>query len=159
MEHFKKLIKNKAMHEAMLFLMMSIGLLIHALTKHYAQSMPDWKMSPYLFPLLVSFFLFLLSISMLADARRTLKISEEEKQEKVSPQPIYWKKILMVIILSIAYYTIMPLITFIPSTILFLVLMFLYLGERRPLIISLISVLTAGTLYALFAMGLNVMLP
>lgn len=92
MEHFKKLIKNKAMHEAILFLMMSIGLLIHALTKHYAQSMPDWKMSPYLFPLLVSFFLFLLSISMLADARRTLKISEEEKQDKVSPQPIYWKK-------------------------------------------------------------------
>lgn len=159
MSRFKTAIKNHSLQDALLFAVFGIALLIHALSKHYAQAMPDWKMSPYLFPLLVSIFLILLSASLAADGRRELKQSVEPKQNEASLQPTYGKKVLFAVLFSIAYYILMPILTFIPSTILFLTVMFLYLGERRPLVIGLISVLTAVIVYALFALGLNVMLP
>lgn len=159
MSRFKTAIKNHSLQDALLFAVFGIALLIHALSKHYAQAMPDWKMSPYLFPLLVSIFLILLSVSLVADGRRELKQSAEPKQNEASLQLTYGKKVLFAVLFSIAYYILMPILTFIPSTILFLTVMFLYLGERRPLVIGLISVLTAVIVYALFALGLNVMLP
>lgn len=159
MSRFKTAIKNHSLQDALLFAVFGIALLIHALSKHYAQAMPDWKMSPYLFPLLVSIFLILLSASLAADGRRELKQSAEPKPDETSLQLTYGKKVLVVVLFSIAYYILMPILTFIPSTILFLTVMFLYLGERRPLVIGLISVLTAVIVYALFALGLNVMLP
>ncbi|MDO5033501.1 MAG: tripartite tricarboxylate transporter TctB family protein [Eubacteriales bacterium] len=159
MHPLKTLVKSKSIQEVVLFLVMGVALLIHALTKHYAQAMPDWKMSPYLFPLLVAFLLILLSGSLLMDAIRSLKPTKQTEETVVDAPTIYWKKVLVVVIISLLYYLLMPLLTFIPSTILFLVTMFLYLGERRPLMIGLISVITAGSLYALFALGLNVMLP
>ncbi|MDD7401604.1 MAG: tripartite tricarboxylate transporter TctB family protein [Eubacteriales bacterium] len=159
MSRFKTAIKNHSLQDALLFAVFGIALLIHALSKHYAQAMPDWKMSPYLFPLLVSIFLILLSTSLAADGRRELKQSAEPKQNEASLQLNYGKKVLFTVLFSIVYYILMPILTFIPSTILFLTVMFLYLGERRPLVIGLISVLTAVFVYALFALGLNVMLP
>ena len=53
----------------------------------------------------------------------------------------------------------MPHTGFIPGTVVFLVLLFLLLGERRPLLVGILSVSTSVVIYYLFHVLLHVMLP
>lgn len=146
---------NKNIQDAILFFMLSVALLVYALVNHYSSRKLEWKISPYLFPVMISVFICALSFSLFTDGIRQIKSNEKEKGKTDA----HWKGVVFTIAASVIYYAIMDIIKFIPATILFLAAMFLYLGERRIWLIALISVLCALSIYIIFGVLLHVMLP
>ncbi len=153
------LLANHTIQESILFFVLSIALLAYAIYKHYTGLPVSWEMSPYLFPVLISVFLFLLSISLFADGRKQYAAQRGSGEASAPKTPTDWKSTLFTVLAAIAYFLLMPVITFTPATILFLVAMFWFLRERRWWLVALLSVATAGLIYVLFGILLNVMLP
>lgn len=151
-EHF---LFNIKVQESIFFLIISIFMVIYSLKTHYSTVGLQWQISPYLFPLLIAIFIGLLSISLFIDGIRDQKSSNKESKKT----EIRWKDVLYTIIVSIIYYIAMRLIGFIASTIIFLVSMFLYLGEKRIWLIALISIISTLSIYIIFGVLLHVMLP
>lgn len=153
------LLSNATVQESVLFFLLSIALLVYALYKHYTGLPVSWEMSPYLFPVLISVFLFLLSISLFTDGRKQYAAGEERGQETGEKPATDWKSTLFTVVAAVIYFLLMPVIKFIPATILFLVAMFWFLKERRWWLVAILSVATAGLIYVMFGVLLNVMLP
>ena len=112
----------------------------------------EWKLSPYLFPLIISFFLLILSISIIMQGLK----DESEKKEK---SKIDIKSLLIFGIVCILYLLVFNFLGFVLSTIILLVLLMMLLGERRWWFILLVSVISSLIIYLLFAKYLSVMLP
>ena len=112
----------------------------------------EWKLSPYLFPLIISFFLLILSFSII---KQGLK-DESEKKEK---SKIDIKSLLIFGLVCILYLLVFNFLGFVLSTIILLVLLMMLLGERRWWFILLVSVISSLVIYLLFAKYLSVMLP
>lgn len=134
------------------------ALLIYSLYHHYFdRNTSDWKTSPYLFPTLISVFGLLLTVSLIMDGLQELRSGEEKKKNTGSKRNL--TGVLVLIAASLVYYLLMPILHFIPATILFLAALFIYLGERKWWKIALLAVITTLAIYALFGKGLNVRLP
>ena len=112
----------------------------------------EWKLSPYVFPLIISFFLLILSFSII---KQGLK-DESEKKEK---SKIDIKSLLIFGLVCILYLLVFNFLGFVLSTIILLVLLMMLLGERRWWFILLVSVISSLIIYLLFAKYLYVMLP
>ena len=112
----------------------------------------EWKLSPYLFPLIISFFLLILSISIITQGLK----DESEKKEK---SKIDIKSLLIFGLVCILYLLVFNFLGFVLSTIILLVLLMMLLGERRWWFILLVSVISSLVIYLLFAKYLSVMLP
>ena len=112
----------------------------------------EWKLSPYLFPLIISFFLLILSISIITQGLK----DESEKKEK---SKIDIKSLLIFGLICILYLLVFNFLGFVLSTIILLVLLMMLLGERRWWFILLVSVISSLISYLLFAKYLSVMLP
>ena len=112
----------------------------------------EWKLSPYLFPLIISFFLLILSISIIMQGLK----DESEKKEK---SKIDIKSLLIFGLVCILYLLVFNFLGFVLSTIILLVLLMMLLGERRWWFILLVSVISSLVIYLLFAKYLSVMLP
>ena len=112
----------------------------------------EWKLSPYLFPLIISFFLLILSISIIMQGLK----DESEKKEKGK---IDIKSLLIFGLICILYLLVFNFLGFVLSTIVLLVLLMMLLGERRWWFILLVSVISSLIIYLLFAKYLSVMLP
>ena len=112
----------------------------------------EWKLSPYLFPLIISFFLLILSISIITQGLK----DESEKKEK---SKIDIKSLLIFGLICILYLLVFNFLGFVLSTIILLVLLMILLGERRWWFILLVSVISSLVIYLLFAKYLSVMLP
>ncbi|MEA4847185.1 MAG: tripartite tricarboxylate transporter TctB family protein [Clostridiaceae bacterium] len=151
----KDYLHNKNIQDAVLFFILAAALMAYSLVNHYSTVKLEWKLSPYLFPTLIAVFIAALSLSLFADGKRQIKLNEKGEKKTA----IHWKGVLFTIGSSIVYYGIMKILTFVPSTILFLVAMFLHLGERRIWLISLISVVCSFSIYIIFGVMLHVMLP
>lgn len=135
----------------------SVGLLIYSLYHHhFDRNTSEWKTSPFLFPTLISVFGLLLTFSLVMDALRECRSGEGEKKAGGKKDPI---GVLVLIAAALAYYFLMPLVHFVPATVLFLAFLFVYLGERKWWMIALLSVVTAGAIYVLFGLALHVRLP
>jgi len=157
----KSYLKNKTIQDAMTILALSIVLGIYCLVKFYTASVKtEWKMSPYLFPILISVFALLISVSLFADGRHELKTIE--RNDAIEPESVMRGnniKIVAVIGLSAVFFILMKYIGFIIGSAVFLLSMFLLLGERRWWLIIILSTVTTGVLYVAFAVFLNVRLP
>lgn len=151
----KDYLHNKNIQDAVLFLMLAIALIVYSLVNHYSTVKLEWKLSPYLFPLLIAVFVTALSLSLIADGKKQIELNERIEKKTA----IHWKSVLFTIGSSIVYYRIIKYFKFIPSTILFLVAMFLHLGERRIWLIAIISVICSVSVYVIFGVFLHVMLP
>lgn len=112
----------------------------------------EWKLSPYLFPLIISFILLILSISIIMQGLK----DESEKKEK---SKIDIKSLLIFGLVCILYLLVFNFLGFVLSTIILLVLLMMLLGERRWWFILLVSVISSLVIYLLFAKYLSVMLP
>lgn len=191
--------------EGIVFLLLAIALCLYALINHYSTKGLEWKLSPYLFPALISIFLGVLASVLLFEGLRDHKehsnactgnqeSTEEATLQNETPnlsntsnasntaavqngsirQPLRNRlrqfgatenrfseghRSFAILILSIAYFFGMQLITFIPSTALFLIAAFLVLGERRLWIILTLSGCTTVVTYVLFDVILHVQLP
>lgn len=151
-----KKLKKEGM-QCLLFFGIGVGLLVYSLYQH-SRSNIDWVMSPYLFPLLISFFLLLLAVSLAAETIRNAK-TEAGQEEMENSGAIYRDKFLLSVAGILVYYLAMPYLGFIFSSLLFLAAMFWLLGERRWQLILLLSAGTSLVLYGIFHQLLHVMLP
>lgn len=138
--------------EGSLFLALSLALFAHSLISHGSAPSVDWALSPYLFPLLISVFLFVLSVTLLWEARRGTR-------QKTGHPPVNRRVFGFTVCAGVAYYFLMPVLGFVLATALFLTGMFYVSGECRPLVLVLLPVAFAALTYLLFARLLYVMLP
>ncbi len=143
--------------DSLAFLLLSVALFCYSLYRHYNGLPVEWQMSPYLFPALLSVFLFLLSLSLFAEGRR--QSTSRGKTDSTAKKAADYRGVLVTIAASVLYVALMPVIHFLPATVLFLAGMLCYLGERRRWLVGLLSVGTSVAIYVLFALMLNVMLP
>lgn len=153
----KGLIHQPTFQDAIFVGLCSVVLLIYSLYHHYFDNnTSEWKMSPYLFPTLLAVFGLLLTASLVADAFTELR--QQETAGK-SGEKKHLPGVLIVIAAALAYYVLMPILHFIPATMLFLAALFLYMGERKWWRLILLTVLTTAAIYLLFGVALRVRLP
>jgi hypothetical protein len=153
-------LKNKNIQDSCFIFLFGAALLWYSLSEHYGGPRVEWKMSPFLFPLLVSVFLLLLSASLFFDGLRELK----DRKGGVPAAgkaggPVKIGLVPVTIALAVGYFILMRLITFIPATILFLACFVFVLGERNWRLIAPIALIGSLAIYAIFGLALNVMLP
>ena len=145
------LLHNKNRLGAALALAGGLALGAYSLIGHAkAPVQTTWALSPYLFPLLLSVFALLLSLALLLEGRGAA-------EEKKPPQD--WKKPGAVLLLSILFCALLPLLHFVPASALYLAALLFLLGERRQFVILAVALLLPLALYALFGLGLHVRLP
>jgi hypothetical protein len=101
----------------------------------------------------------LLSVSLFFDGLHQIKEEKASKNTSETEKGIRVRPVLITIALSIAYFILMPYVTFIPCTILFLGIFIFTLGERRYWMIALVAVISALTIWAIFGLALGVRLP
>ena len=152
------ILKNKNIQDSFIIFCFGVFLFWYSLSNHYNGPAVEWKMSPSLFPILISVFLILLSVSLFFDGLRQIKNKTSENKSAAAPV-FMLKPVLVTIALSIAYFYLMRFIKFIPSTMLYLAGMILFLGEKRYWLIALIAVICTFSIYVLFDLALGVMLP
>ncbi|MGE4454124.1 MAG: tripartite tricarboxylate transporter TctB family protein [Sphaerochaeta sp.] len=136
--------------EGFVFFLLSLSAIVYSLVAHQ-QAKVVWKQSPYLFPLLVALFLLPLSISLIHTGKR--------EKGGVEAVVFLFRDTAVVAISTLVYIMVMPYLTFIGATVLFLFGMFFYLGERRYLPMVLLSVGFAILMFLVFGRLLHVMLP
>lgn len=156
----RQYLSNSKIKESIFFIAIAVIIFLYSLASHYTTKNLQWSLSPYLFPLLVSVFMILISISLFAEGIKDEKLREKEETDKIEKKDkVYWKEVLFTIFISAVYYFAMDIIGFIVSTILFLLILFAFLGERRKWLITIISVSTTAIIYFIFGVLLHVMLP
>lgn len=148
---------NHSFQEALVFFALSVWLIVYSYTKHYSGMKYDWKMSPYLFPILVSVFLFLLSAALLYQAIREYRKSGSSEGKEKAYFNVF--NFVATIALVTVYYSALKFVPFVVATAVLLALMLLLFKERRWWMILLVSVLTSLLVYLLFSVGLHVNLP
>lgn len=146
----KNYLKKGGVIEALVFFIISIMGIVFSIFSHNALN-TKWELSPYLFPLFISIILFILSISLF--------VSEFKKESKNSSEKSDWKKIIIFVLLSIAYYFLVNILGFIITTLLFVASLFVLLGESRWWFILILSVSSTMIIWLLFGLFLHVMLP
>ena len=150
----KPFIQNKTVREGVFFFVCAALLLIYSFRRHYSGISVEWKLSPYLFPILAGGLLLVLSVSLVVQGVK-------EIGQNVDGEHIFfnYKNFLATIGIAFAYYLTVKYITFIGATLLLLLGMLLVLGERRWSVLILVPILTTGAIYVLFGVMLRVNLP
>lgn len=153
----KKPLSNPEIQDGIVVLLLGVALLIYSLYNYYtAHVQTEWKMSPYLFPVLISVFTILLAFSLFADGKRAM---ESEEKKKDSNSFFNFKRVVAVALMAIVYEVLMNIIGYIPATVVFLVAMIRFFGEKRWWLIVVIAVATSLIIYLLFGVLLNVRFP
>ncbi len=152
-------LKNKNVQDSIVILLLGLALGAYSLISFYTATVQTkWIMSPYLFPLLLSAFAILLSVSLFGEGR--YEVSQARAGVvPAKPAKLMLVKVLVVVLMGIAYYVLISLVHFIPATVIFLAALIWYLGERRWWMIAIIAIVMPLVLYALFGLGLSVRLP
>lgn len=147
-------LKNKAWQEGVLVGLLGLALGAYSLIGFFSAPVQTaWFLSPYLFPLLLAILALPLALALLREGRR-------ENADEPSARPAGDRKgLLAVVLTSLAYAALLPLLHFIPATALFLAALIFLLGERRPGMIAAVALLSPLLLYALFGLALKLRLP
>ncbi len=109
---------------------------------------------PNFFPQALSMLLFVVSAAMIFKTLRSNTLTELEKINKAG-----FIRVVVTICISIAYMLIMQVLGFYLSTMLFLYVVMLYLGQKNHLVRILVSILVASAVYGLFYFFLKIPLP
>ena len=153
----KKIITSPEIQDGIVVLFFGVALLIYSLFMHYtARVRTEWKMSPYLFPVLISVFAILLAFSLFADGKRA---QESVEKRKDSIGFLHIKRVLAVALMAIVYEVLMNIAGYIPATVVFLMAMIRFFGEKRWWMIAVIAVASTLIIYLLFGILLNVRFP
>lgn len=150
----KSFLNNKTVREGIFFFLCAAALLIYSFRKHYSGISVEWKLSPYLFPILTGELLLVLSVSLVVQGVK--EIGQNADGEQIF---FNYKNFFATVGIAAAYYLTVKYITFIGATLLLLLGMLLVLGERRRSVLVLVPILTTGAIYVLFGVLLRVKLP
>ena len=170
-----KFLKNKTLQEAVLLLAIGCWLVWYSLDGYNAAFNKDWSQSPFLFPLVVAGILLVLAVLLLGQAVVSLRSNTEAgKKETASKQSLL--RVVIVIGMCLVYYAALRFIslpylactlggitlrlsTFELTTIVFLVVMMLYLGVRKKAVLICVPLGTTLFLSIMFRSLLHVILP
>ena len=153
------ILKNKNVQDSIAVFLLGMALGAYSLIGFSTAAVKTrWIMSPYLFPLLLSAFALLLAFSLFGEGRYEVKHARGGKTP-VKTAALKRKNVLAVVLLGIAYVVLIPLIHFIPASILFLAALIRFMGERRWWMLAAVAIVMPLVLYALFGLGLGVRLP
>lgn len=177
----QRLIRNHAVQEGILFLLLGGALLWHGLDEQSRAFNKDWPQSPYLFPVLVAVLIGALAFSLLyqgiSAVRKSVDAAAEQSGVRSSAAPAKQTiQVLVVLGMSLLYYLALavlkiPYITFgILSwsltvsnfevcTLLFLLALMLYLGVRKVPVLAAVPLCTTLFLSVAFRAMLHVLLP
>lgn len=148
-------LKHPKIQEGILVLSLGAALGIYSLYSFFTATVKtQWIMSPYLFPLLLAAFAVLISLSLILEGVHDCAAGENTATSSLALKPIC-----IVLLLCILYAALLPRLSFIPATMLFLAAFIRYLGEKRVWLIALIAVIMPVLLYLIFGVGLSVRLP
>jgi putative tricarboxylic transport membrane protein len=158
----------KELISALAFLVLSIILYLATLN---IKSMTNMGVGPDFAPKLVAIGMFILSVIMLIKEIRNWKLaknsdSSQSKQEKKSSLDAGYKKkyknALLTTVLIAIYIFAIPILGFLFSTIIYLIIQFCLLGERKfwnkPLFVIL-SLIVSVAVYFTFRLAFEVRLP
>lgn len=176
MEMKQKAIWNHGIQEGILFLLLGGALLWHSLDAQSRSFNKDWSQSPYLFPVLVAVLVGVLSLSLLYQGASTMRKAAAAPQSAGAVPAKQTIPVLVVLGLSLLYYLSLavlkiPYITFgILSwsltvsnfevcTLLFLIVLMLYLGVRKAAVLVAVPFCTTLFLSVAFRAMLHVLLP
>lgn len=148
----KPLVVKGQMIEGVFFLVLAIIIAVMSLQLN---TFGSWALAPGLFPLIMSVILAILGSSLTYEGIKKSK----EKQKESSDSKINWIKVLLVFAMTLAFVWVLPYFHFVISTIIYMTLMLLLLGERRWWVVSTISLGTTGFIYYVFGVLLSVLLP
>lgn len=152
-------IKNKSVQDSIVVLGLGLALGIFSIYSFFHSKVKaEWIMSPYLFPMLIAVFAIAMAYCLFMEGKHQVD-AEGAGTPAVKGDSIKLKSVVIVVGLSILYYVLMRVITFIPATVLFLAALMWFMGERRWKVLIPVAVLAPLVIYALFALGLNVRLP
>ena len=146
----KSVLKNKNILEGLIMALLSVFFIIESLKLH---SRGGWSLSPALFPLIITVSTLLLSISLIFKGLKESNMVDKSK--KIED----YKKLGFIIIISFLYLFALPRIHFLFSSIIYLFLFLIILGERKWWLLGSISILTPLLIQFLFGNLLNVFLP
>lgn len=146
----KSILKNKNLMEGIIIALLSIFFIIESLKLYGNES---WALSPALFPLIITVSTLLLSIFLIFKGLKEKSIDTQSSKKEA------YKKISFIIIISFLYLFALPRIHFLFSSIIYLFLFLLVLGERKWWVLGSISILTPLLIQFLFGNLLNVLLP
>ncbi len=142
---------NKHALEGILFSTLGVFLLVYSLYNHY-QIEVAWKLSPYLFPVLIALLLIVASIGLFLQGRGRTKTNDSLERDGL-------KRIAFFTGLVFLYYIVLPFLGFIITNILVLSLIFIYLKLRSWWRVALLSIGITLILYLVFQTLLHVRLP
>ena len=141
--------RSSAFWEGVVLLLISVYGIVMSLLSHRSFNV-EWKLSPYLFPLIISIFLLVLSITLIAKNGEVKEKSEAKGN---------WKNLVLFTFVSLISLLVFSFLGFIISTFLLLAAIMLILGERRWWFIVVLSVVSTAVIYLLFEKYLSEMLP
>ena len=149
-------LKNQKIQEGLVILLLGIALGGYSLYMFRTAAVKtSWIMSPYLFPLLLSVFTILVSLSLLLEAIHEVRAAAgSDRKGKMN-----LKSVAVVMLLCIAYAALLPHLGFILTSMLFLAAFIRFLGERRIWLVGVISLVMPLLLYGIFGVLLSVRLP
>ena len=149
-------LKNQKFQEGLVVLLLGIALGGYSLYMFRTAAVKtSWIMSPYLFPLLLSVFTILVSLSLLLEAIHEMRTTAGSGGKG----KMNLKSVAVVMLLCIAYAALLPHLGFILTSMLFLAAFIWFLGERRIWLVAAISLVMPLLLYGIFGVLLSVRLP
>ncbi|NCB01426.1 MAG: tripartite tricarboxylate transporter TctB family protein [Spirochaetia bacterium] len=143
---------NKHATEGILFTSFGVFLLIYSLFNHY-QMKTQWKLSPYLFPVLIAVIFIITSVSLFFKGKSEAPVSRDRIDKKGL------KSVVIFTSLVFLYYILLPLVGFIITNIIMLSLFFVVLKLRSWWKVASLSVGITVVLYVVFQTLLHVRLP
>ena len=153
-------IKNKSVQDSIAVLALGLALGIFSVYSFFNSKVKAaWIMSPYLFPMLIALFAIGLSYCLFMEGKHQVDAQKASGKEAAKAEAIKLKNVVAVVAISIVYYILMRVITFIPATVLFLAALMWFMGERRWKVLIPVAILAPLVIYAIFVWGLSVRLP
>lgn len=146
----KSVLKNGNLIEGLIIALLSIFFITESLKLYGNQT---WALSPALFPLIITVSTLLLSILSI------FKGLKEKNTNTQSSKKANFKRLGLIILISFLYLFTLPKIHFLLSSVIYLFLFLLILGERKWWVLVSISILTPLLIQYLFGNLLNVFLP
>ena len=167
---------NRSIQEGVFFFAVGAALLGYAVTAYRKAFHKDWGQSPYLFPMMVAVALMFLSLCLLKEGAAERKKEAGEGGQTLRPRAGNLGGVAVVLALCAVYYAALfyvklpyvtvgifqfffTLSTFEAATWIFLILMMVYMGVRKPVILTLIPAGFTLFLSIAFRTLLNVLLP
>lgn len=160
---------NGEIIESIIFSILGIYIMITALNMNTYGS---WALAPGLFPLIIAIILLLLSVSLLiqgikknkkgkeiTDNIENIEETEKTEEKEIEEKKLNWIGVLFVFGFSLLYCYTLPIIHFIPSSLIYLSVMMIFLKERRWWLVGIITCATTFGLYYFFGVLLKVILP